>query len=200
MSTAFYRLAYRVGFKPWDRGVIPRELASLVEGPQALSPGNALDIGCGTGTQAIYLAQHRWRVTGLDVVDRVLQSARRKAAAAGVSVTWRRGDAARLADVHPGQTFSLFFDQGCFHGLSDAARAGYVDGATRITAPGAHFLFAAFTPARRGPLPRGIGREEIEARFVGWELLWNRRETEVEIDLPPFVPEAQLSWYLLRKL
>jgi len=199
MSMVFYQLAYQVGFKPWDRGGIPQELAALVEGPQALAPGNALDLGCGTGTQAIYLAQQGWRVTGVDVVERVLHAARRKAAAAGVSVTWSQCDVARVAAAIPGHTFSLLFDQGCFHGLSDAARAGYVEGTTRIAAPGAHFLFAAFTPRRRGPLPRGIGREEIEARFVGWELLWNRRDAEDEIRLPPFVPEADLSWYLLRK-
>jgi len=199
VSTAFYQISYMVGFKPWDRGVIPRELVALVEGPNALAPGKVIDIGCGTGTQAIYLARHGWRVTAVDIVDRVLDTARRKADAAGVSVEWKRGDVARLGEVAGGDTFALLFDQGCFHGLPDAARDGYVAGASSIASPGAHFLFAAFAPARRGPLPRGIGRDEIEARFVGWDVLWARKEADVDIRLPPFVTPADLAWYLLRK-
>ncbi len=46
----FFRLAYVIGFKPWDSGVPPPELVSVVEGPGALPPGRALDLGCGTGT------------------------------------------------------------------------------------------------------------------------------------------------------
>jgi SAM-dependent methyltransferase len=199
VSTAFYRISYVLGFKPWDRGVIPRELAALVEGPKALPPRKAMDIGCGTGTQAIYLARHGWRVTAVDIVDRVLDAARRKAHAAGVSVEWKRGDAARLGEVAGEETFALLFDQGCFHGLPDAARDGYAAGASSIASRGAYFLVAAFAPARRGPLPRGIGRDEIEARLALWDVLWARKEADVDIRLPPFVAAADLTWYLLRK-
>ena len=199
MSTAFYQISYLLGFKPWDRGVIPRELASLVEGPDALPPGKAIDIGCGTGTQAIYLARHGWRVTGVDIVDRVLDAARRKADAAGVSVEWKRGDVARLGEVAGEDRFELLFDQGCFHGLPDAARDGYAEGASSIASQGAHFLCAAFAPRPRGPLPRGMGRDEIEARLAAWDLLWARKEADIDIRLPPFVAPADPTWYLLRK-
>ena len=199
MSTAFYQISYILGFKPWDRGVIPRELVALVEGPDALAPGKAIDIGCGTGTQAIYLARHGWRVTAVDIVDRALQTAQRKAHAAGVSVEWKRGDVARLGEVAGEDTFDLLFDQGCFHGLPDAARDGYAEGASPIASHGAHFLFAAFAPRGRGPLPRGMGRDEIEARLAGWDLLWARKAADIDIRLPPFVAAADLTWYLLRK-
>jgi SAM-dependent methyltransferase len=199
VSTAFYQISYMLGFKPWDRGVIPRELVALVEGPGALAPGKAIDIGCGTGTQAIYLAQHGWHVTAVDIVDRVLDAARRKGHAAGVSVEWKRGDVARLGAVAGEDTFALLFDRGCFHGLPDAARDGYAAGASSIASLGAHFLFVAFAPARRGPLPRGMGRDEIEARLAGWDVLWARKEANVDIRLPPFVAAADPTWYLLRK-
>ena len=199
MSTAFYQISYILGFKPWDRGVIPRELVALVEGPDALAPGKAIDIGCGTGTQAIYLARHGWRVTAVDIVDRALHTAQRKAYVAGVSVEWKRGDVARLGEVAGEDTFDLLFDQGCFHGLPDAARDGYAEGASSIASHGAHFLFAAFAPRGRGLLPRGMGRDEIEARLAGWDLLWARKEADIDIRLPPFVAAADLTWYLLRK-
>src|SRR5438132_11612963 len=66
--SAFFQLAYLVGFKPWDSGVPPPELVEVVEGPQALEPGRALDLGCGTGTNCIYLAEHGWDATGVDFV------------------------------------------------------------------------------------------------------------------------------------
>ena len=80
----FFRAAYLIGFKPWDSGVPPPELTALVEGTDHLPPSKALDLGCGTGTNSIYLAQHGWEVTGVDVVGRAVSQARRKVAAAGV--------------------------------------------------------------------------------------------------------------------
>jgi len=78
-----YRLLYRLGITPWDHDQVPPELVELVEGPAALRPGGALDLGCGTGAEAIYLAQHGWGVTGIDFVGPALEAARREAAAAG---------------------------------------------------------------------------------------------------------------------
>ena len=70
------RLMYLVGFTPWDRDEIPEALSTLVDGGDALPPGRALDIGCGTGTQAVYLARHGWQVTAIEVVERALSRAR----------------------------------------------------------------------------------------------------------------------------
>jgi SAM-dependent methyltransferase len=73
---------YRVGFKPWDKEQIPDPVREVVEGPEAPPPGRALDLGCGTGTQSVYLAQHGWDVIGIDFVSRPLAQARGKALAA----------------------------------------------------------------------------------------------------------------------
>jgi SAM-dependent methyltransferase len=59
-------LLYRLGMAPWDRGQTPAGLADLVEGRAPLSAGRALEIGCGTGAQAVHLAGRGWRVTGVD--------------------------------------------------------------------------------------------------------------------------------------
>jgi SAM-dependent methyltransferase len=82
-----YQIMYRIGFKPWDNDRVPPELAALVEGRDALAPGRALDVGCGTGTQAVFLARAGWRGTGIDAVEQPLGQARRRAACArGVTV------------------------------------------------------------------------------------------------------------------
>ncbi|MFD0629748.1 class I SAM-dependent methyltransferase [Streptomyces sanglieri] len=69
---------YRDGKPPWDSGITPPELVALIEGPGALMPGRALELGCGTGTNAVYLARHSWRVTAVDLVDRAVRQARRR--------------------------------------------------------------------------------------------------------------------------
>jgi SAM-dependent methyltransferase len=65
-----YWLAYRLGLAVWRRPTPPADLVALVEGPSALPAGRALDLGCGTGTDAIYLATHGWDVTGVDIVPK----------------------------------------------------------------------------------------------------------------------------------
>ena len=82
MSTV-YRIMYRMGFTPWEHEpLVP--LVELIAGPDALPPGRMLDVGCGTGGDAIYAALHGWQVTGVDAVPLALDRARRSAQAAGV--------------------------------------------------------------------------------------------------------------------
>jgi len=167
-----YRAMYRIGFTPWDTGTVPSELTGIVEGDQALAPGRALDIGCGTGTQAVYLATHGWDTTGIDDLDRPLRRARDRAAAAGVAVDWRRADATRLAEIGLRPGFTLMLDRGCFHGLSDEQRHGYTRGVGELAAPGAVLLMMAFARNRVPAGPHGADRDELERTFApGWALV-----------------------------
>jgi SAM-dependent methyltransferase len=92
-----YRTAYLLGLKVWDRDVPLADLVQLVEGASA--SGRALDLGCGTGTDSIYLAQHDWVVTGVDMVP---QGSRHRAPQGGCGgclaalPAGRRDAAARL--------------------------------------------------------------------------------------------------------
>lgn len=166
----FFRSAYRLGFKPWDSGIPPPELVAFVEG-EGRGPGKALDLGCGTGTNCIYLVQHGWDATGVDFVPRAIGMAKRKASAAGVSPHFAVGDVTRLPELGIGKDFALLFDLGCFHSIPDELRDRYVDGATRAAAPGATLLM--FGLVRNGRKtrrfgPRGVERGEVERRFSGW--------------------------------
>jgi SAM-dependent methyltransferase len=192
-----YRILYRIGFTPWDTGQVPGELTAVID-EDGLVPGRALDIGCGTGTQAVFMASRGWQVTGVELIDQPLRRARERAAAAGVEVTFVKADATRLieAGLEPG--FTLLLDRGCFHGLNEQQRAAYARGVAELAAPGATFLLMAFARNRVPVGPAGVDREQIVAVFGSdWEI---SRATP-EGGRPPSGPlrNVPLSWYRLTR-
>ena len=170
----FFRAAYLVGFKPWDSGVPPPQLVAVVEGSDALLPEKALDLGCGTGTNSIYMARHGWDVTGIDFVPRAVTVAKRKAAEAQVSPRLMVGDVTRLTELGIGTDYSLLLDLGCFHSIPDAGRNAYVRGVTALARAGAILLIFGFVrgngrASRIGP--RGLAPAEVAQRFAGgWDV------------------------------
>lgn len=192
-----YWLLYFLGIRPWDQGKVPPELVELVEGKEALAPGRALDLGCGGGTEAIYLARHGWQVTGVDYMARALKMARQRAGAAGVAPHWIQGDVTQLPKLNIGDGYTLLLDLGCFHGLNEAQRAAYATGVTEAAARGAAFLIFSFAPQFRGPAPRGLSREEIMSSLPGWELVWSQPASGVH--LPGPLKNANPTYYRLRR-
>src|SRR5512142_713246 len=109
-----FNLAYLFGRPRWDTQISPPELLRFVdENP----PGRALDLGCGTGTNALTLAKAGWQVTGVDYAWRAIALSRRRLAEEGYQADFRPGDVLDLHDIN--QTFHLVLDIGCFHGLSE---------------------------------------------------------------------------------
>jgi SAM-dependent methyltransferase len=139
-----YRILYRLGFTPWEHSEPPEPLAALIEGPQAQPAGAMLDVGCGTGIDAIYVALHGWDVTAIDVVPSVLTRARESARKAGASVRFLRADITRASQAELGGPFSLMLDRGCLHSLTAAQRPSAAR-QTRSRRPG-----RCATPTARG--------------------------------------------------
>jgi len=174
-----FRVLYRLGFTPWDGHPMSPTLAALVEGDGALAVGSALDIGCGTGDNSVYLAKHGWRVTGVDFVSKPLEAARAKARAAGVTVDFRQADATRLETAGVGADFTLIVDNGCLHGMSAEDRDGYVRGVGSVIAAGGRLLIIAFTPGGSFGVP-GIAADEVMRRFAdGWTAISSGSESEL---------------------
>jgi len=186
----WWQLAYLIGFKPWDSGVPAPELTLVVEGPEPLPPGRALDLGCGAGTNVVYLAQHGWEATGVDLVARALRRARERAAAAKVSPRFIRGDVTRLDELGVGGGHSLFLDLGCFHTIPAERRDAYVAGVTAAAAGEATMLMFGFVPGATRPGPRGVTADELRQRFRGWDLVEATRGTD----------RVETWWYRLRRL
>jgi SAM-dependent methyltransferase len=94
---------------PWDTGTPDPMLVEIVES-RAITPGRTLEVGCGTGTNAIYLAQHGFEVVGVDVSPVAVENARAKARG-----TCRFETIDFLNEAAPGGPFEFVFDRGCFH-------------------------------------------------------------------------------------
>lgn len=159
----FFELKYLLSAPPWDTGVSPPELLAFIE---SRPPGRALDLGCGTGTNAITLARRGWQVSGVDFSRRAIHLARQKAQTAGVQVDFRLGDVTRLDDLQG--PFDLILDIGCFHSLSPPGRLAYLDNLERLLAPdGTWLLYVLLRPAPRARQP-GIDQSDLaeaSARF-----------------------------------
>ena len=166
-----FRAMYRLGFTPWDSGVPPPELKELIEGTQARQPGKVLDLGCGTGTNAIYMTQHGWQVTAIDFVPRAIEAAKRKARAANVQPALMVGDVTKLDQLKIGDGYSLFFDLGCFHAIPQSRRDDYVKGVTKRAIQGADFLLWGFYERPNAFTNAHVTKEEIDQRFTSdWNL------------------------------
>lgn len=168
-----YRTMYLLGLRVWDREAPVADVVELAEGPSQLPPGRALEVGCGTGVESVYLAAHGWDVTGVDMVPRALSIARRRAAQAGVTPRFLEGDATCLPDLGVGDGFTLLLDFGCFHTIPPDRRDAYGVSVSAVAAPGATFLLYGFTrPPRFAPMATSISTDELMRHLGahGWQL------------------------------
>lgn len=158
---------YLRGRPPWDSGVPAPE---LVRAGQALPPGKALDLGCGTGTNVRYLAEHGWAVTGVDFVPAAIAQARRKARGLTPAPQLLVGDVTQLETLNLSGGYDLALDMGCYHALTPPGRPRYAAGLSALLKPGAQYLLYAFQPDPARGL-WGVTREQVETEFAaGFEL------------------------------
>jgi SAM-dependent methyltransferase len=185
----FFDRAYRQGRTPWDSGITPPEVVAFVEGNG--SPGRALDLGCGTGTNALYLARHRWQVVGLDFSELAIGTARTKLLTASLpGVTFLHGDVTQLAAEGVTGFFDFVLDIGCFHGVPPRKRDHYVREVAEHTRAGATLLMFAFGSSMRAPGRHPTRESEIRRRFgASFDV------THIELGTRP--PGA--AWFTLRR-
>jgi SAM-dependent methyltransferase len=162
----FYDLVYRHFHAPWDIGV-RTELTEIVEAGR-IQPCRAIDLGCGTGSNAIYLAKHGFDVTGVDFAPSAIDQARAKAAAAGVRVHFIVDDLTNLRRV--AGSFEFLLDYGVLDDLTRKDRDRYVRTVLRLSRPGSRYMLWCFEwPARWWERPvhglMALHPGEVERRF-----------------------------------
>jgi len=198
----FYTVAYAIGFTPWERAAkadsetLPRFFTR--EEAARGGPGKAMDLGCGSGVHTVALAQRGWQVTGVDLVPKALDRARKRIGAHGVTADVVRADVTQLPPETAGSGYDFFLDVGCFHGLSPAQQRAMGAAVTAIAAADASLLLLAFKAgAAPRPLPQGADRPDIEAAFPGWAV--TDTEAAVTDGMPTPLRKAAPTWYRLRR-
>jgi len=136
----FYELVYGRFRAPWDIG--PRkELVDLVNAGR-IKPCKAIDLGSGTASNVVFLAQHRFDVTGVDFAAAAIELGRKRAAEAGVTINFVQDDLTNLR--HVSGTFDLLVDYGTLDDLNNKDRDRYMQNVLPLTRPGSQFVLYCF--------------------------------------------------------
>jgi SAM-dependent methyltransferase len=185
--------SYRRDDSPgWDTGRPSSNLQkALSDG--LVKPCRAAELGCGTGTNVIYLAQQGFDVTGIDIAPTALNLARAKAEKAGVKADWLLADVTRAPQLKP---FDFIFDRGCYHGVRRTNAAGYVATLRQLTHRGSRVLvLAGNANEERHYGPPRVKEEEIRSDFSNDFRIVELRETR--FDTQQTGGEGALAWFIL---
>jgi ubiquinone/menaquinone biosynthesis C-methylase UbiE len=163
MDADSWDLSYRSGFylKAWDYRVPTQELVATIASLGLPRGATALDIGCGAGNEAVFMASCGLRTTGVDLSPTALSIAADRAQRAGVSVQWRTGSA--LALPVPDASVDFANDRGCFHHVAEPDRPAYAREVARVLRPGGRLLLRG---CRRADMTMFVTvTEEVVDRF-----------------------------------
>src|SRR5437762_2999882 len=154
---------YREGDSPWDSGQPSGELVRVLR-EERITPCRALELGCGTGTNAVWLAQQGFDVTAVDLAPLAIARAEERAKAAGVRIRFVAANVLDLPDL--GGPFPFFFDRGCYHVVRRLDVGAYLRTLERLTAGGSVGLVLAGNAREpHDPGPPVVSEEEIRAEL-----------------------------------
>lgn len=158
-----FEASYRAGETPWDIGRPQAEIVRLAEA--GLVVGSVLDVGCGTGENALLLASRGHPVLGVDASETAIARAREKAAARALAgAQFHVWDALQLRRLR--KTFDTVVDSGLFHVFQDDQRRLYAQSLAEVTASGSDLFLLCWSDAEPpGPGPRRVAEHEIRDAF-----------------------------------
>jgi len=163
MPAEYFALAYE-GRPPWDIGRPQGAFRCLVEAGQI--HGSVLDVGCGTGENALYLAAEGLAVTGVDAAELAVHKATTKARRRRLGARFAVHDALHLESL--GSTFDTVVDSGLFHTFDDGERLRFRASLAAVLRPGGHYFMLCFSERETGEGgPRRVTQREIHEVFDG---------------------------------
>lgn len=161
LSLEEWNKAYLTGWhrKRWSHQYPSPELSGFLASGMLRPKSNILEVGCGAGLDAVFLANLGHKVTGIDISPPALDIARAVAARHRAAVLWEEGDV--LDMPFEDRQFDFVSDRGCFHHLLDSDRAAYFHSIARVLKPGG----LLFLRGRAHPQPplNPVSRTTIEA-------------------------------------
>lgn len=161
MAHPSWNESYASGQLPWDTGE-PEPLLVEFISSAAVKPCAALEIGSGTGTNAIWLAERGFDVVGVDVAPLAVEKAEAKLAGRGLRCRFAALDF--LTEKAPAGEFEFVFDRGCFHVFDEAEeRSAFTERVAGALTPGG--LWLSLIGSTEGE-PREVGPPRRSARDV----------------------------------
>jgi SAM-dependent methyltransferase len=189
---------YRDGNLPWDTGRPSTELQRVLQ-QHAIAPCRALDVGCGTGSNSVWLAEQGFDVTGVDVAPLAIELAREQARDAGVNAQFAVANVLKSPNSNLSTSpapFSFFFDRGCYHAVRRDAPHAYAPAVARLLAPAARGLILAGNAREpHDPGPPVVTEDEIHTELGQAFTILDLHE--FHFDEAPGVPVQFLGWSCL---
>jgi 2-polyprenyl-3-methyl-5-hydroxy-6-metoxy-1,4-benzoquinol methylase len=177
--------------QPWDIG---RPQPAVVAAAEAgLVSGEVLDVGCGLGDNAVYLASRGARVTAIDIAEPAVAEGRRRAAARGVEVEFLVADATRLEGFE--DRFDTIVDSACFHSVSVDDRSSYLSRLFRMSRPGGRLHLFAFAAELEAPFPgpHRMSADELRTVLDPWWEVSSVTASAFSSSLTPADVEAMIA-------
>jgi len=184
--------SYASGQLPWDTGE-PEPLLVEFVSSGGVAPASALEVGAGTGTNAIWLAEHGFDVLGVDVSQLAVEIAHAKMKGRALSCRFAALDF--LAAPPPGGPFQFVFDRGCFHVFDQPdERLRFVAQVAAALSPGG--LWLSMIGSTEGP-PREVGPPRRSAREIALAV---EPELEIfELRSAEFRRHGAKAWFCLSR-
>lgn len=163
----FYEFTYkhRNGIeKQWTAGTANPELVNLVYTNRIKAGSKILEVGCGLGTESIFLAVRGMQVTAMDLSENAINTGKEIAKQYEVDVDWIVGDLLET-DLFE-QEFDVITDQGCFHHMKESEFKKYEEKIAKYLKPGGLFILRAFSDALPpGEQPRRVSSDDMIETF-----------------------------------
>lgn len=195
MSSIDWNEHYESGQPPWESGLPSSELGRVIA-EEGIQPCRMIELGCGSGINAVWLAGQGFDVTAVDFNELAIEKARRRAASAGVAVRFVLADVFDLPELD--EPFPVFFDRGCYHAVRGVDAAAYVRSLVRVTAPGSLGLILtgnARSGHEAGQGPPVVAEEDFQAELEpAFEIV---RLREFEFDEVEHIEARFLAWSCL---
>jgi SAM-dependent methyltransferase len=184
---------YQTGDLPWDSGHASSELQRVVAA-EHIAAVPALELGCGSGNNAVWLAQQGFDVTAVDISPTAIRRAKERSAAAGVVVRFVVADVTAALDL--GGPFRFLFDRGCYHCVRDAGLDGYLQTLEKNLDRQALGLILTGNDHEERTGPPVVSEEQIRGELTPLFTILRLREFRFDVvdDQP-----AHLGWSCLVK-